>query len=130
MAIKVLKRQQSVSPVSIIKSDTFDANAELAKDIANTATNMMGQAYQQGAEEARKTGIERANQVKIKTLNPEEGVVQTVNAPETFGRIATESFENVMNKRYVDSIESSMRLELKKISVDPNNIEMMDNPAF
>ena len=74
--------------------------------------------------------MERANQVKIKTLNPEEGVVQTVNAPETFGRIATESFENVMNKRYVDSIESSMRLELKKISVDPNNIEMMDNPAF
>jgi len=130
MAIKVLKRQQSVSPVGIIKSDTFDANAELAKDIANTATNMMGQAYQQGAEEARKTGIERANQVKIKTLNPEEGFVQTVNAPETFGRIATASFENVMNKRYVDSIESSMRLELKKFSLDPNNIDMMDNPAL
>ena len=60
MAIKVLKREQSVQPVGIIKSDTFDANAELAKDIANTATNMMGVAFQRGAEEAKAKGIETA----------------------------------------------------------------------
>ena len=130
MAIKVLKREQSVQPVGIIKSDTFDANAELAKDIANTATNIMGVAFQRGAEEAKAKGIETANTIKMKKLNPEEGFVEIVDTPATFGRIATESFQNTMNKRYIDSIEHSMRLELKKFSLDPNNRDMMNNPAL
>ena len=130
MAIKVLKREQSVQPVGIIKSDTFDANAELAKDIANTATNIMGVAFQRGAEEARAKGIETANTIKMKKLNPEEGFVEIVDTPATFGRIATKSFQDTMNKRYIDSIEHSMRLELKKFSLDPNNRDMMNNPAL
>ena len=37
-----MKRRANVQPVGVVKTDTFNANAKLAQDIANASTAMMG----------------------------------------------------------------------------------------
>ena len=127
MAIKVLKREQQIQPVGVVKSNTFDANAELAKDIAQASTKFMGLAFERGAEEARQRGEEFAKGVQIPVLNADKGFIEVVEAPKTFGRIATNRFNEIMGKRYEDSIEHAMRKEFAVLSKQP---DLRSNPAL
>jgi len=119
MAIKVMKRRANVQPVGVVKTDTFNANAKLAQDIANASTAMMGVAYQQGITEAKQRGIESAQQTQLTVLDPEEGFVQKVNAPESFGRIAESSFNDTMTRRYASSINHSIKQQMARLQNEP-----------
>ena len=88
MSIKVIKRRANVRPVGVVQTDSFNADAKLAQDIANAGTAMMGLAYEQGAKEAKQRGEQTAMQTQLTVLAPEDGFVKKVEAPDSFGRIA------------------------------------------
>lgn len=119
MSIKVIKRRANVRPVGVVQTDSFNADAKLAQDIANAGTAMMGLAYEQGAKEAKQRGEQTAMQTQLTVLAPEDGFVKKVEAPESFGRIAETSFNETMTRRFSQSINHSMKQSMARLQNDP-----------
>lgn len=113
MAIKVIKRNTTVKPVGVVKQDAFSADAELYKSISETSTKLMVQSYRDGIEEATERGKETARLTVLDTT----GAIKKVDAPESFGKIATESFNKAMLARYETSIDSQLKNMLSSIQL-------------
>ena len=113
MAIKVIKRNTTVKPVGVVKQDAFSADAELYKSISEASTKLMVQSYRDGINEATERGKETARLTVLDTT----GAIKKVDAPESFGKIATESFNKAMISRYETSIDSQLKNMLSSIQL-------------
>tara|TARA_R100000329_G_scaffold150291_2_gene142813 strand:- start:6650 stop:9658 length:3009 start_codon:yes stop_codon:yes gene_type:complete len=118
MAVRRQRTQVFNQPVGIVQ--TRAGAQEVAGSISRAANTMAQLAYQDAADEAQKKGIELAQAVEekgLRTINPETGKPEAYKAPSTFGQIAAESYQRVIDKRFEDSMNTELRLKAQEISL-------------
>lgn len=118
MAVRRQRTQVFNQPVGIVQ--TRAGAQEVAGSISRAANTMAQLAYRDAADEAQKKGIELAQAVEekgLRTINPETGKPEAYKAPSTFGQIAAESYQRVIDKRFEDSMNTELRLKAQEISL-------------
>ena len=124
MAIKVIKPRVSNQPVGIVQQDDFSAEAKIYEDMSKTAMAWGAYAYKQEAEKAQKEGKEYADNVPLTILDPEDGFIKKVDAPEGWGRIRTQAFEDAMRINYKNSIDNQLKTTFTQMQIDPSNADL------
>ena len=118
MAVIRQRTQVFNQPVGVVRADA--GAASVGQAISRAAGTMASLAFQDAADEAQKKGIELAQAVdekKLRTINPETGKPEAYKPPETFGKIAAESYQNVIDKRFEDSMNTELRLKAQEIAL-------------
>ena len=118
MAVIRQRTQVFNQPVGVVRADA--GAASVGEAISRAAGTMASLAFQDAADEAQKKGIELAQAVdekKLRTINPETGKPEAYKPPETFGKIAAESYQNVIDKRFEDSMNTELRLKAQEIAL-------------
>lgn len=119
MAAVIKQRAQVFNkPVGVIR--TQGGAQQLGQTISNVAGTLTQQAYKIAAEDAQKRGIDVAQSVEEKnllTFDPETGKPEVFSPPPAFGRIAASAYQDVIDKRFTDSMNSELQLKAKEISL-------------
>lgn len=122
----VIRQQQRAftQPVGVTRVST--GADQLANKVAQTADQLTGIAFRRAAEEAEKSGSEMAlslDESRITTINPETGKPEPFDPPRGMGRIATEAYQRVINKRFEDSVDRDLRLKAREFAMNNPNPE-------
>lgn len=117
---QVIKQQTRVfnKPVGVIR--TAGGAQQVGQAISNAAGGLAQEAYKLAAEDARARGIDVAQSVEEKnlmTFDPETGKPEVFSPPPAFGRIAAAAYQDVIDKRFTDSMNSELQLKAKEISL-------------
>ena len=119
MAAVIRQRAQVFNkPVGVIR--TQGGAQQLGQAISSVAGSLTQQAYKVAAEDAQKRGIDVAQSVEEKnllTFDPETGKPEVFSPPPAFGRIAASAYQDVIDKRFTDSMNSELQLKAKEISL-------------
>jgi hypothetical protein len=105
--------------IGVVRAPTAAVQAwRGAYESANQLTN---QAYKMAAVEARKKGIEVAEQLEreqIRTINPETGKPEAMSLlPTGFGSIAQDAYESVIDKRFKESIDQEIKTKAATLAL-------------
>jgi len=105
--------------IGVVRAPTAAVQAwRGAYESANQLTN---QAYKMAAVEARKKGIEVAEQLEreqIRTINPETGKPEAMSLlPTGFGSIAQDAYESVIDKRFQESINQEIKTKAATLAL-------------
>jgi hypothetical protein len=118
MAVIRQRTQVFNQPVGVVRASA--GAQEVGNAISRAAGTMAQLAFQEAADDAQKKGIEFAQAVEekgLRTINPETGKPEAYKAPSAFGKIATESYQRVIDKRFEDSINTELRLKAQEIAL-------------
>jgi len=119
MAEVIRQRAQVFNkPVGVIR--TQGGAQQLGQTISSVASGLTQQAYRVAADDAQKRGIEVAQSVEEKnllTFDPETGKPEVFTPPPAFGRIAANAYQEIIDKRFTDSMNSELQLKAKEISL-------------
>lgn len=119
MAAVIRQRAQVFNkPVGVIR--TQGGAQQIGQTISSVAGSLTQQAYKVAAEDAQKRGIDVAQSVeekKLLTFDPETGKPEVFSPPPAFGRIAASAYQDVIDKRFTDSMNSELQLKAKEISL-------------
>ena len=108
-------RQQFNQPIGVVRMDT--GAAEVANAFAEAGESIRRQAYQVDAEEAKKRGEEAAAAApSIKLRAYKDGEPVDLSPPEGFGRIARESYRAVIERRFLETMDTDIRLKSKELA--------------
>ena len=103
--------------IGVVSFDT-DAGAT-ARSYINAGEEIRSKAYRIDAAAAEKAGIDAANAIetsKFKAFDA-DGKPVALQAPKGFGRIAREAYQKVVEQRFVDTMDTDIRLEAQKLRV-------------
>jgi hypothetical protein len=103
--------------IGVVSFDT-DAGA-IGRSLQNAGEQIREQAYRIDAAAAEKAGIDAANAIetsKFKSFDA-DGKPMALQVPEGFGRIAREAYQRVVEQRFVDTMDTDIRLEAQKLRV-------------
>lgn len=103
--------------IGVVSFDT-DAGAT-GRAYQNVGEQIRSQAYRIDAADAEKAGADAANAIetsKFKSFDADGNPV-ALKAPEGFGRIAREAYQRVVEQRFVDTMDTDIRLEAQKLRV-------------
>jgi len=111
---------------------SFDTGAEqVGRAISNFANRTGQEFYEQAQVNAEKFGAEAAQSVSsedLKVFDPKTGKPEVLSSMEGMGSIASSAFEQVIERRFVDSVDKDIRLksaELASKYEDPVQYESM-----
>lgn len=104
------KRQYVTQPTGVVRAgaDAFGVTT----GIGQLADSLISSSYNQLINEAEKKGVDAARavqQTRFKTLNPETGKVEVLQPPKTFGTAAANAYQQLIEQRYVSSIEDDIK---------------------
>ena len=103
--------------IGVVSFDT-DAGA-IGRSLQNAGEQIREQAYRIDAADAEKAGIDAANAIetsKFKAFDA-DGKPLALQVPEGYGRIAREAFQKVVEQRFIDTMDTDIRLEAKRLRV-------------
>ena len=103
--------------IGVVSFDT-DAGA-IGRSLQNAGEQIREQAYRIDAADAEKAGIDAANAIetsKFKAFDA-DGKPLALQVPEGYGRIAREAYQKVVEQRFVDTMDTDIRLEAKRLRV-------------
>ena len=129
MAVIKEKRQFRTTPIGVISSDR--GTDRLYNSISAAADNVLGMAYKEGVRLAEKRGIETAqsmDEIKIRAIDPTTGKPEAMTfAPKSFGTVARDAYDRVINDRFRSSIENDIKIKGAEFSLkyenDPKSVE-------
>ena len=108
-------KQQFNQPIGVVRVDT--GAAEVANAFAEAGESIRRQAYQVDAEDAKRRGEEAAAAApSIKLRAYKDGQPVDLSAPEGFGRIARESYRAVIERRFLETMDTDIRLKSKELA--------------
>ena len=116
---EVIRRKATATNqrIGVVSFDT-DAGA-IGRAYQNVGEQIREQAYRIDAADAEKAGTDAANAIetsKFKSFDADGNPV-ALKAPEGFGRIAREAYQKVVEQRFVDTMDTDIRLEAQKLRV-------------
>jgi hypothetical protein len=117
MAVIRQRTQVFNRPFGVVRGDA--GGARVGEAIGQVADSISQIAFNEAADYARKKGIdlaEAAEEKNLRTMNPDTGKPEAFTAPDSFGRIAAESYQRVIDKRFEDSMSSELRIKSKEIA--------------
>jgi len=103
--------------IGVVSFDT-DAGA-IGRSLQNAGEQIRDQAYRIDAAAAEKAGIDAANAIetsKFKVFDA-DGKPVALQVPEGYGRIAREAYQKVVEQRFVDTMDTDIRLEAQRLRV-------------
>lgn len=119
MAIVRQKTQVFNQPIGVVRADASDD--AVGRAIANSASNLANLAYREAAIEAEKAGQEAGgapSRTDIVTIDPTTGRPVAYQPPANFGRIAARSYQNMIDRRFEESINTEIAERGAEIAAD------------
>jgi hypothetical protein len=103
--------------IGVVDFDT-DADA-VGRALAEAGEELRSKAYAIDAEAAEKAGADAAAAVEASKFRSfdDKGNPIALKAPEGYGRIARQSYQKVVERRFIDTMDSDIRLEAQKLRV-------------
>jgi|GEM_PF-4397376 len=111
------KRKFSNQPIGIVQPTEASADAETYKALGQMATNIAGNLYRQGVQEAEARGIAEAEQVVLPSID-DEGYFNTIKLPNA-GRIRQQAFDKTLKFKMEKDIDRKLRTIMTSLSSDP-----------
>lgn len=113
---RVIRRTQQAfnQPIGVVNMDTGADQVGLA--FAEAGEQLRRTAFKIDAQEAKRVGEETAAAADLRALDA-NGKPVALGAPEGFGRIARESYRNVIERRFFEQMDSDIRLKSKELAV-------------
>ena len=117
MAVIRQRTQVFNQPVGVVRAEAGEER--LAASISNAADTMAQMAFRDAADDAQKRGVDIALAVedkRLRTIDPETGKPEPFKAPEGFGRIAATAYQQVIDKRFEDSVNTELQTKAKEFA--------------
>jgi hypothetical protein len=117
MAVIRQRAQVFNQPIGVVRASS--GGAQVGQAISRFADNITQMTYEVAAEEAQTRGIDAAKAVEeagLRTFNPETGKPEAFEAPKGFGRIAAQSYQSVVDRRFEASMEDELRMKAQEIA--------------
>lgn len=120
MAVIKQQRQFFTKNIGVVRSSR--AAEQSAVNTMNNADTIIGMAFKHASDDARIKGQEIAQSLSesnITTIDPTTGQPQALSSmPKTFGRIATQAYQSVVDDRYRISIDNEINLKASEIALE------------
>ena len=117
MAVIRQRAQVFNQPIGVVRASS--GGVQVGEAISRFADNITQMTYEVAAEEAETRGIDAAKAVEVaglRTFNPETGKPEAFEAPKGFGRIAAQSYQSVVDRRFEASMEDELRMKAQEIA--------------
>lgn len=117
MAVIRQRTQVFNQPVGVVRASS--GGSEVGQAISRFANQITDTTFQIAAEDAQTRGVDAAKAVEnkgLRTFNPETGKPEAFKAPAGFGRIAAQSYQSVVDRRFEASMENELRLKAQEIA--------------
>jgi len=129
MAVIREQRQFGVSPVRVVRADT--GGQLIGQAMAQAGETFSDIMFKRAAVQAEKAGKEAALSIeaeKVVTFDPITQKPVAYTPPKPFGTIAAEAYQNVINQRFNQEIESDIKLRAAELASQfqnsPNGSEL------
>jgi hypothetical protein len=129
MAVIREQRQFGVSPVRVVRADT--GGQLIGQAMAQAGETFSDIMFKRAAVQAEKAGKEAALSIeseKVVTFDPITQKPVAYTPPKPFGTIAAEAYQNVINQRFNQEIESDIKLRASELASQfqnsPNGSEL------
>lgn len=122
MAIVRQKTQVFNQPIGVVRADASDEAVGLA--VSRAASDFADIAYREATIEAEKAGEQAAGaqpKENIVTIDPETGQPTAYKPPSNFGRIAARSYQNMIDRRFEESINDELEVRASEIASNSSN---------
>lgn len=116
------QRQFSIAPIGVNRASK--AGAITGEAIARSADEINGIVYKRAAENAEKLGVEQAKSVANEALigiDPTTGGPMALSNIKGMGRIQSEAYERIVNRRFEESMEQELILKSQEIATKHEN---------
>jgi hypothetical protein len=131
MAVIRQQRQTFTQPIGVVRADT---SQQLSQQITRSAQRLSQLAYNEAAKRAEKAGREAALSVessKIVSIDPTTNKPEAYRPPQGFGGIASEAYQDMIDRRFEDSVQQELERRGAELSVSAPNadayLEAMNN---
>ena len=131
MAVIREKQQFRNQRIGVVRMDTGAEN--YFKTIANASDQLTQIAFKEAGIQAKQKGAETAQSVKatrLRSINPETGKPEAYTAPEGFGTVAQASYEEVLDRRFVNDVDQQIKDRGRELFLkyqnDPHGVEKYD----
>ena len=105
----------------------------VGQQISQSANQIAEMLFEAGARQAQQIGEERAQAASpeaILTIDPATGAPQAFQADASFGSIATDAYQNIIRRRYTQSLEEEIQNRSRELAVQfenhPNAVGMYE----
>ena len=117
MAVIRQRTQAFNQPVGVVRASS--GGSQIGQAISNFANEITNTTFEIAAEDAQQRGVDTAKAIEekgLRTFNPETGKPEAFKAPAGFGRIAAQSYQSVIDRRFEASMEDELRLKAQQIA--------------
>ena len=128
MAVIRQTRRFSQRNIGVVRADT--GSSLVRQSVANLANNLIETSFNDLKKAAVKEGKNVADSAAIeqlRSIDPKTGKPQAFVAPEGFGTAAREAYDQVIQQRFVNTLESDFKLKAAELAVqfenDPDGVE-------
>lgn len=124
MAVIRQNTQVFNQPIGVVRANA--GASQIGNAIVEASSRISSLAYRRGAIEAEKAG-EKAGiaqpSSKIVAINPETGLPEAYQAPAGFGRIASDSYQSMIDRRFEDSVIDEIKVRGQEIAADSGSAD-------
>ena len=118
MAVIRQKTQMFNQPIGVVRAST--GGEQIGQAISRFAGDIQQRTFEVAAEDAQQRGIDTAKAIEEKnlhTFNPETGKPEAFVAPKGMGRIASQAYQQIVDARFEESMQSELRNKAQEIAV-------------
>ena len=112
---------QTASNIGVVRAS--EGGVTIGNTLAREAGNLSNEFYKRAVPLAKQAGLDAAKAAlpkDIMTINPETGAPEAFKAPGRLGSIASQSYQNLIERRFAESLEQEMRLKAKEYAFQSN----------
>ena len=118
MAVIRQKTQMFNQRIGVVRAST--GGEQVGQAISRFAGDIQQRTFEVAAEDAQQRGIDTAKAIEEKnlhTFNPETGKPEAFVAPKGMGRIASQAYQQIVDARFEESMQSELRNKAQEIAV-------------
>ena len=129
MAVIKQRRQFLPQSIGVVRANT--GAAEVARSVGGLANAMIETSFDELKKQARDRGQELAETADLRAIDPKTGRIEALTVPVDLGRAAADSYEELIERRYVSQTEQDFKTKADELAVefefDPDGVAKFDS---
>ncbi len=129
MAVIKQRRQFLPQSIGVVRANT--GAAEVARSVGGLANAMIETSFDELKKQARDRGQELAETADLRAIDPKTGRIEALTVPVDLGRAAADSYEELIERRYVSQTEQDFKTKAAELAVefefDPDGVAKFDS---
>lgn len=129
MAVIKQRRQFLPQSIGVVRANT--GAAEVARSVGGLANAMIETSFDELKKQARDRGQELAETADLRAIDPKTGRIEALTVPVNLGRAAADSYEELIERRYVSQTEQDFKTKAAELAVefefDPDGVAKFDS---